>query len=114
MNNYNSQLRTTDHSCAVHLTLAKRTTPVKREVIEKNSQGASDGRCQRVFVFKYCMSRGQCLSGNVAGGRIGAPLLVVLLLRYDCVLFKTEKSLHTISILCLRVLFQLLVCGLNP
>ena len=32
---------------------------VKCDVIEKSSQGASDGRCQTVFVSKSCMSRGR-------------------------------------------------------
>ena len=48
---------------------------VKCEVIEKTSQGESDGKCQIVFVIKYCISRGRNFSGNVAGGRIGALLI---------------------------------------
>ena len=44
---------------------------VEWEVNEKKKktlQGASDGRCQIVFVLKCCMSRGRSLSGNAGLG----------------------------------------------
>ena len=36
----------------------------KCEVIEKNSHGASERRCQTVFVLRCCMSRGRSLNGK--------------------------------------------------
>ena len=59
---------------------------------------------QIVLILKCYMSRGGNLSGNVGLGA-RSPLLIVLMLRY---------SLHTISILFLRVLFQKLIRDLNP
>ena len=44
---------------------------VKCEVIEKTSQGASNGRCQTYFVLTCCMSCGRSLSVNVGGRRLG-------------------------------------------
>ena len=83
---------------------------------KKTSQGASDARCQTVLISKCCISHGGSLSGSVMAGR--SELLISSIsvenLASSCVTYNAEKSLHAISIMCHRVLFQSLICDLNP
>ena len=90
---------------AVFVHTRDKAIQTKCEVIEKYSQGASDGRCQGVFVYKYCMLRGQSLSGNI---------LISLILRCDCFIFNTETNCISSASCAWAFCFQFLICSLSP
>ena len=78
---------------------------VKREVIEKTSQGASDGRYKMVSVSKCCMMQGRSLSGNVRGRGLGAPSypmkrFLVDIYPLNCVVYETEACMVSASCFC--------------